>query len=140
MADSNDSKKKRDFGISRLMGLPYLAAFTKSITGSAREMIKPRQSEREETFEEAVTRLQLTEEDIQKRKKQFLNLAISFGVFAFVVLCYTVYLFWNGHILAGILGVAVTIMILTQVFRYHFWHFQMKKRKLGCTLKEWLKS
>jgi len=33
--------------------------------------------------------------------------------------------------------VALTLYVLTQAFRYHFWLFQLRNRKLGCTLSEW---
>lgn len=134
-----EKKKSTYFGIPRLMGLSFLVSFNKNLAKNARGIFKPQQAKRQETFEEAASRLKLTEVDIQRRMREFLHLAIGFAALALLVLAYTVYLFWCGDIAAGMLGSLVTLITLTQVFRYHFWYFQMKKRKLGCTFKEWLK-
>ena len=136
----NQAKKKRFYNPTKYMGLGALSRFHHTLKSSAKAMFTPAHSQVNETFAEAVARLELSEEDIQRRTQQFLKVALSFAVFALLVFIYTIILFWNRHIQAGIIGMAVTLVITTQVFRYHFWYFQMKKRKLNCTFKDWLQS
>lgn len=101
-------------------------------------IVTPVKPEFEETFTEAMERLNLTETDVQQTKENYFLYAImfvAFGVFTFVFSFYL--LFHYGSILGWILGLAVVAAFLSQAFRYHFWYFQMKHRKLGCTFDEW---
>ena len=127
---------KRSF-IARAVGLDYLTRFGKSISDSILFMLHGKPSGRNETFEQAIERLHLTEKDIQKRQQHFLTLSLIFSFFALLVTIYCIYLAWNAHWIAAIISFSVVLIILTQVFRYHFWHFQVKQRRLGCSLKEW---
>jgi intracellular multiplication protein IcmV len=45
-----------------------------------------------------------------------------------------------GSIKAFIVSLVVTLIALILAYRYHFWYFQMKQRKLGCTFSEWYKQ
>ena len=125
---------------SAWMGTDTLRGYGAYINQSAKRIMKPAQAEVEETFEEAMKREGLTEADIQKRQKHCFNVAIAFLGLGVAVFAYSIYLLWNGHLMALLLGVGVTGLSLVQAFRYHFWYFQMKQRKLGCTFKEWLNS
>ena len=136
-----DQEKERSyFGIPRAMGLGFLKSFNRSLGETTQEMLHPKKPTQRESFEEAMIRLELTEEDIKKRTQAFLKLMLLFTFLSFIMFVYAIFLFWENHFTAGIIGLVLTAMMLTQVFRYHFWHFQMKKRKLGCSIKEWLKS
>lgn len=134
------SKKRSFFGLNRMMGISILAHFTKSISKSCKQILKPQRSTSGETFAEACARLELTEADIDKRKKEFFIIFNVFAIFALAVFIYSVYLLWQRHVHGGIIGLAATALVLTQVFRYHFWYMQMKKRKLNCSLKDWFQS
>jgi len=37
-------------------------------------------------------------------------------------------------------SLAITSLCLNNYFRYSFWLFQMKHRKLGCSFKEWFNN
>lgn len=91
-----------------------------------------------ETFEEAKVRLKLTEEEIQQTGQNYLIFSLiflAFGLFGFMFGCYVLY---HHATFAGfMLGIAVTSLFLAQAFRYDFWYFQIKQRKLGCTFDEW---
>lgn len=92
----------------------------------------------EETFEEAMQRLNLTESDIQTTMQNFFIYSIVFLSLGIATLLFSFYLLISDSAILGwILGMAITSLLLTQAFRYHFWYFQMKFRKLGCTYAEW---
>lgn len=93
----------------------------------------------QETFEQAMARLQLTEQDIADRKKEFLrlfiiSLAITIGLFSYTMFITITY----KNLYSFILGAGVTILGLAKTFRYHFWLTQVTKKKLGLTFKDWL--
>jgi intracellular multiplication protein IcmV len=93
-----------------------------------------------ETFEEAVARLQLTDDELVKRRSQYLQLAVFCGFLGLLVLGYSVYLFLLLDIAPAILSFLLALLVFIYAFRFHFWFFQIKHRKLGCTLREWWQS
>jgi intracellular multiplication protein IcmV len=94
--------------------------------------------ENPETFEEAMERLNLTEDSLQTVASRYLAYAAFFVALTGVNLIYAIYLLFHHKAFLGlILGLAVCALLLAQAFRYHFWYFQIANRKLGCTLEEW---
>lgn len=122
------------------VGYKQIAEQAKTIGKSVKSLFVPVKSERTETFEESMARLKLTEEDLKARQKEFKRLIILLSIIGFAVLGYTFYLFMTGSFAGGIASFALTILIFSYSFRYHFWLFQIRRRKLGCTLREWLDS
>lgn len=110
----------------------------KSIT-NYRDTFKVEEPEHQETFEAAKKRLDLTEESLKEKAKNCFFLALVYLGFGLILLAYTVYLFSEGHWRAVILGLVVTFVAFTFAFREHFCYFQIKRAKLGCTVKEWLR-
>lgn len=111
---------------------------TTSIWETLKSLFFPPASGRQETFEQAVKRLGLTEEDIKNAENRYLLIAFFFvilGSLAFVMCFY--YLIHHETIAGCLLAIAVSALLFSQAFRYHFWYFQTKYRKLGCTFQEW---
>jgi intracellular multiplication protein IcmV len=97
--------------------------------------------EREETFEEAMVRLNLTEEDIKSALVSYRYYTLIFAVLGFVMFAYSFYLLFRyGTFLGWLLGLAVTVLFFSQAFKYDFWVFQIKRRKLGATFAEWKRN
>lgn len=93
-----------------------------------------------ETFEQAMARYQLTEEDLRERKKMFqIQLAI-YSVGSIFMLGYTFYLIKAGHWISLTFSVVLLAYLVVSALKSHFWIFQIKKRKLGCTIQEWLNA
>jgi intracellular multiplication protein IcmV len=92
----------------------------------------------DETFEQAMTRLGLSEQDIKQRMKVRLHLVVIYLLIALVLFVYMVYAFVNGHLLAGSFCILLTALMLAYAFREHVWYTEMKYHKLHCTFKEWL--
>ncbi len=122
------------------MGYKQIAEGGRGIVGNIRSLFVPKTTENTETFEAAMERLKLTEADLAQRQKEFKRLIIIFSLLAIVFLVYTFYLLWVGVVTGGVACFGLTILILSYSFRYHFWLFQIRQRKLGCTLREWLDS
>jgi intracellular multiplication protein IcmV len=106
---------------------------------TAKNIFTSTTSENQETFEEAIARLNITEEDLKSRKQEFSRLFIIFLAMGCILFLYTMVITVKYKNFFGfILGMSVTLLSLAQSFKYHFWLTQIVKRKLGLTLKDWL--
>lgn len=120
------------------LGLPEVKDSFKTTWGILKSLITPASSTRTETFEEAMQRLNQTEADVKKIGQDYLMYCwvfIALGVASLVFGFYLLIHHWT--IIGFLLSFAMTSLFFSQAFRYHFWHFQIKFRKLGCTFDEW---
>lgn len=93
-----------------------------------------------ESFEEAQMRLKLTDEAIASRCRSLFRLSMMMLCLSIILFFYALYHFIYGTIHAGILTVALSSLSAAMAFRYHFWYFQIKTRKLGSTFREWYRQ
>jgi intracellular multiplication protein IcmV len=93
---------------------------------------------RTETFEEAIARMGLTEETLDKRKKYFLHFSMFYSLVALALITYAVIMFFTSHSIVGLLSLLLVGIMLLYAYHEHFWYMQMHKRRLGCTFKDWL--
>lgn len=144
VGDFNDMKVTKALGriikplvnFPRWMGVQKIRENGRAIVKMIKDMRIYRPTVRQESFEEAMIRMHLSEEDIKARMKTCLILSIVYSCCTLLFLIYTVYMVWHGH-LGMILGFLVTILVAVFAYREHFWYFQMKTRTLGRTFKEW---
>ena len=130
---------KTFFNVKRWMAAPQIAAGGRAVGRSAKNLFTTHKAKRIETFEEAVERLNLTEDDLIKRSRHFLRLAYAYALLALLLIIYAIFLSITGHILALFSSIALITLVSTYALREHFWYMQMKKRKLGCSLWDWVK-
>lgn len=127
-----------NFRVGKWLDYDQLKRSTTKIASITRAVFSPEHAERTETFEQAMERLNLTESELQQRYTEFSRLFIIYLLIAVAIFSYSVWIaFTYKNILGFMMGFCITIFALTHVFRYHFWMFQIKHRKLGCTLREW---
>jgi intracellular multiplication protein IcmV len=108
-------------------------------TDTAKDLVRTHHVGEPETFEEATKRLGLTEQDLKTKIQNFSKLFLIYVFIATIIFSYSVFITIKNKNLPGfLLGLAVTSLSLVNAFRYHFWCFQIKSRKLGCSFKEWL--
>jgi intracellular multiplication protein IcmV len=125
------------FNVRRWVSYDFLKGSAVNVYSSAKTVFKGPTLEKPESFDEALKRLALSETDLKNRYNSFRNTFIVFLVISIALLVYTLYLFYHGIFMGGILSLAVTALVGMHAFKYHFWMFQIKHRKLGCTLNEW---
>ena len=134
----NGLKKFFNFSPAKWAGVDHIKTQTHGIKSLINAFFVPQKPMYEESFEEALERLGLTEADLQQRQKEFQFLMRFFLGIAGVLVLYAVYLIFK-HAWWPVAGTGgVLLIVLSQVFRYHFWLFQIKRRKLGCSIWEWL--
>lgn len=96
------------------------------------------ESTRKETFAEATERLNLNDSKLQRQYENFrLMLTVSF-IIALLLLGLSIYWVYSGGFLGGFFVFLLTLISLSNAFRYHFWMYQIRKRQLGTSLSEWL--
>lgn len=131
--------RKTFFDPRSWLGYDQLKAQTFFLFDYLRQLFSPAKPDRVETFDEAIARLNLNEADLQETGKTYFYysiLFISLAALAFISSFY--FIFVHGSFSGWILAIAVAALLAAQAFRYNFWYFQIKNRKLGCTLKEWM--
>lgn len=126
--------------VPRWIGYQQLTQISRSLLTLGKSFFIPAQAQRQESFSEAMSRLQLTESDLVQQHKTFTRLLIVWlfvFIFGFIYAAYTVL---QQAWLGAIPTLALSAAALAQAFRYHFWLFQLKQRKLGCSVNEWFTS
>lgn len=117
-----------------------LKAFNEYILAILKKVFIPSQTKPENakaSFEEAMGKMHLTEEGIIIRQKALFRNAILMFTIGFALLAYAVYHLIMGNYQATVVSLVVALIGFVLAFRYHFWYFQIKERKLGCTFREW---
>lgn len=92
-----------------------------------------------EGFNNAMQRLGLDDQALQKRYRFFRSMILLYLVCFIVMLTYGyAYLYRQTHneylLLASCF---VSLLLLAQTFRYSYWMCQIARRKLGCTVADW---
>ncbi len=129
-----------DVRVDKWMSWDYLSETADHFKALFVDIVVPKKANTVETFEEALQRLDLTEEDLIERQKEFTRLCYFFLALALVVVAYALYMAFAGGMMASLISFCLALYALTQAFRFHFWLFQIKNRKLGCSIKEWMNS
>lgn len=91
----------------------------------------------QESFEAVQAHLKLTDEALFIKQQALFRLSLLMFVFALFMFGYTVYQCFHGYFFAIVLSFIVSLLALAFAFRYHFWYFQIKQKKLGCSLHVW---
>src|SRR5687768_14450979 len=73
------------------LGYKTLKTQTNALKTTVVTLLSPQKASRKETFEEALVRLNLTEEDIQKRTQEFKRLLTIFGLLGILIAIYLIY-------------------------------------------------
>lgn len=112
-----------------------LALFT-----GLKRMFVPQRETTGESFEAALTKFDITEADLEKKKTALWRLSILMVSAGLLIGGYAIFQLIYGTYRASIVSLVVMMIAFVLAFRYHFWYFQIKERKLGCSLQEWYKQ
>lgn len=91
-------------------------------------------------LDDVMQEMGLTEEDVAKKSITFKRMYRLMLVAALFFYVYSLYQLIYGGFLSVMVACVIAFVCLTLAFRYHFWYFQIKKRKLGCTIREWFRE
>lgn len=130
----------RTYNFKQWLGYGHVkngATLVSSMASSLLHDIKPTKSI-DESFEQAVNRLGLTEKDLISRQQGYFRNFWLMLLLALLLAIYCVYNFYIFNFYAGFISMFMMLAAFSTSIFMHFWYFQIKKRKLGCTIKEWL--
>ena len=128
------------FKISLWFDWPRFKSMSLFLWNGIKKFFVPQETTDTESFAAAKKRLNLTDAMLLTRKKGLLRMSILMTFFAFLFFVYAIYHFYFLNIKGGILSLVVMSIALILGFRYHFWYFQIKEQKLGCSIHEWFKQ
>ncbi|MBI2785070.1 MAG: type IV secretion protein IcmV [Legionella longbeachae] len=125
------------FNIRKWFDWARAKVFTLYLVNAFKRIFIPQQSHQTETFDEAVKKFHLNDENLQEKQNSLWRLTLLMLILAVLILAYAGYQLYLGSIKAFLVSLVVTLIALVLAFRYHFWYFQIKEHKLGCTISEW---
>lgn len=101
-------------------------------------MFIPDKPVNKETFEEAMKRMGLNDDDVKEALLSYSSYAIVLLIFGFAIVLFAFYLlFFHRSFQGWLLAMSASGLSFAMAFKYDFWAFQIRNRKLGCTLAEW---
>ncbi len=144
MKNKSESRTKRLvirlFNVRSWVDQERLRAGGRYIVNACGTWLNPRKIKKTESFLAAIARLKLTQDMLLVRQQGLLRLSLIMASLAFVLFLYVLYNVFYAHYLAVLLSAVVMLLALVLAFRYHFWYFQIKRQKLGCSLYEWFRQ
>lgn len=102
-----------------------------------RLFLPARAARREESYAEALVRLKLSDTTAQIRAMRYRQFALIFLSCAFLALLFAIYCLFYISWHDFFISMAVVGLLAAYGFRYDFWAFQIRQRKLGCTFADW---
>jgi intracellular multiplication protein IcmV len=105
----------------------------KYISEVGKSLFVPQQRKQQETFEEAIARLQ----EIYRFFRIFCGISL---ILTLLILGYSFYLFYLAAWYGALVSLVLSGITLASAVRYHFWMYQIKQRRLGCSLTEWFQK
>ena len=129
---------KNNFNLRKWSDIDRIQADSLGLLGFIKRLFQAKPKTRVESFEQAMARMNLTEQTIGERKTALFRLTCMMLFFAGLAFMYCIYSLVNHAYLASIMTFMITLVALTLAFRYHFWYFQMARRKLGASIQDWL--
>lgn len=141
MSDKSGSRigrmLKNIFRVRSWVDLERVKQGMRYITETCSTYVIPQQKTAKESFNDAKTRLNITDEQLALQQKSLLRLSIIMLCIAFLLFLYFLYNILYSNFSAVIVTAMVMLLSIVLAFRYHFWYYQIKQRALGCTLKSW---
>ncbi|MBA4696470.1 MAG: type IV secretion protein IcmV [Legionella sp.] len=132
---------KRIFQIRWWLDLDRIRSGLNYLINGAKVLFIPQKNQiPTESFDAAVSRFQLSNQELQQKGKSLFHLSLLMCVLALAIGSYTVYQFLYGSYHSAFLSLVLALIALTLAFRYHFWYFQIKTQKLGCSISEWFQQ
>lgn len=145
-ADQKSTKTKKGFfrsimstffDVPRWVNAKQYAETNRTLYEKMRGTFRIAQAQRKETFEEAMQRLNVTEQDLQTRLANNQRILMMMLVVIGFLTLYGVYLLFHGAMAGALMVLAVIVLSAVRAFQYSFWNFQIENRKLGCSFQEW---
>lgn len=131
---------KRVINIRTWSDWDRIKSFTSYLVNGFKRLFVPQKAVTTESFEAAMARMNISEADLNSKQKALYRLSQVMISTAILLFVYAGYQVFYGSLKATVVSLVVTMIALVLAFRYHFWYFQIKHRKLGCSFLEWYRQ
>jgi len=128
------------FDLPRWISVSQYKNTNKVLYKNLRDTLRVAKPAREETFEQAMHRLGVSEDDLKVRLASNQRVLIILLAFIGLLSLYGFYLLFHGAISGTLVVLAVIGLSAVRAFQYSFWNFQIKNRRLGCSFQDWWQS
>ena len=102
--------------------------------------IPKKKSQESINFVNAVKKYQLTQSMLDKKRESLVKYSIFYlgcGVLIFFYGCYFLsQMMWYSLCLCWV----ISVLLFSLAFRAHFWSYQIREKKLGCSVRTWALS
>lgn len=95
---------------------------------------------REANFNAEMARLNLSAQAVEDIKNGYFRNFLIFLALGFLLGIYSIYRFYLAQWMSGWVSMMLMIIVFCAGLMSHFWYFQIKNKKLNCTLKEWYQN
>lgn len=98
----------------------------------------PKKAQKIQSLEEVMHQYRLNAHDIVKKQQAFWRLTMIMLIVSSLIFCYAIYHLMHHRYHVALLTGSILLIPLALAFRYHFWYYQLKSQRLGCTFTQWL--
>lgn len=126
-----------DVRVDRWIDFETFKESTLYFSSQLKNLFTIKKAENPESFENAVDRMALSPEVLAKQSQRFLKLCLFFLLMTAALIIYAIVLLNIKNWMGGIICLSLSLYALSLAFRFHFWHFQISQKKLGCNIREW---
>lgn len=130
----------RIFNVRSWIDWERVKGFTFYLGHGIKQLFVVQEMDNERPFDDVKTQFNLTEAQLLSKQKALFRLCLLMLLIGLLILTYTLYLLFSGHLAAFFLGLVVSLLAFVLAFRYHYWYFQIKIRKLGCSVSQWFRQ
>ncbi|PHQ80774.1 MAG: type IV secretion protein IcmV [Coxiella sp. (in: Bacteria)] len=126
----------------RILGVDSLKSQTQSLKAVYKSAFKGTKSDayKPTSFDDCLTHYNVTQSGLEKRMRNAKwTVYFCLGLSAITVSS-MFYQFLHHTLSGGVMCVVLTLILWMMSFREHFNLFQMRQRRLGCTVTEWFNS
>lgn len=121
----------------RMFGYDQLKDTTLYIFGIGRNFWQDTKQSINKPVVRKISELGLSKAQISAARNSFQKLLLMYLAFAFLVCAMLVHFLLTQDYSATVLAFSVLMVCLAYAFKFHFWLFQIKQNRLGCTWQEW---
>lgn len=115
----------------------FISDNTKKNYNVVKKVFTIQEPERKETFLQAMHRHGLNDGQVKKLAQKYTYYSYFFLAMGLGIFLYGVQGLISGHLAQFLGSFCLTSFILSMAFRYNFWAYQIKVKKLGCTFAQW---
>jgi intracellular multiplication protein IcmV len=126
------------FNIIRWSGYRDLKKQSKSLYYAIKPAYTVKEDVNPESFEEAKTRLGLSDDDLKERARALHQHSFFYVCASILATLYFFYLLYGLDLWAAFITILIAILTTIRYLHCRFWIYQIQNKRLGCSIGDWL--